>query len=50
MIDEEDKDISVRRQCELLNISKSQIYYKSRKQKDRNKENIISLIRKINEN
>jgi putative transposase len=47
LIDIENNQISISRQCELLNISKSSYYYKSYKKSNRNDELIMNEIDKI---
>lgn len=49
LIEIENPDISVRKQCKVLEVNRSRIYYETRKKELRDKENIIKAMKHINQ-
>jgi len=50
MIDKNDRDFSVRKQCALLGLSRSVIYYQSEKKSLERRQEIIETLQKIHDN
>jgi putative transposase len=48
MVSKEEKSLSFRKQCELLNISRSPFYNEEKAREDRNRDNIVRALKKLN--